>query len=78
MGKHHTRGMQSIAPRHIRLRGREDWREIVTRVMLTRFMDSPCAEPRMQAALDEDFLFLLYDVARTMRTRADQRARGHE
>jgi MarR family transcriptional regulator, transcriptional regulator for hemolysin len=29
----------------------------------------------MQAALDEDFLFLLYDVARTMRTRADQRAR---
>jgi MarR family transcriptional regulator, transcriptional regulator for hemolysin len=30
----------------------------------------------MQAALDEDFLFLLYDVARTMRTRADQRARA--
>jgi len=29
----------------------------------------------MQATLDEDFLFLLYDVARTMRTRADQRAR---
>lgn len=29
----------------------------------------------MQAALDNDFLFLLYDVARTMRTRADQRAR---
>jgi MarR family transcriptional regulator for hemolysin len=30
----------------------------------------------MQAALDQDFLFLLYDVARTMRTRADQRARA--
>jgi MarR family transcriptional regulator, transcriptional regulator for hemolysin len=30
----------------------------------------------MQAALDNDFLFLLYDVARTMRTRADQRARA--
>ena len=30
----------------------------------------------MLAALDEDFLFLLYDVARTMRTRADQRARA--
>jgi len=30
----------------------------------------------MQAALYEDFLFLLYDVARTMRTRADQRARA--
>jgi MarR family transcriptional regulator, transcriptional regulator for hemolysin len=29
----------------------------------------------MQAAFDTDFLFLLYDVARTMRTRADQRAR---
>jgi MarR family transcriptional regulator, transcriptional regulator for hemolysin len=29
----------------------------------------------MQAALDQDFLFLLHDVARTMRTRADQRAR---
>ncbi len=29
----------------------------------------------MQAAFDNDFLFLLYDVARTMRTRADQRAR---
>ena len=29
----------------------------------------------MQATLDEDFLFLLHDVARTMRTRADQRAR---
>jgi MarR family transcriptional regulator, transcriptional regulator for hemolysin len=30
----------------------------------------------MQAALDNDFLFLLYDVARSMRTRADQRARA--
>jgi MarR family transcriptional regulator for hemolysin len=30
----------------------------------------------MLAALDQDFLFLLYDVARTMRTRADQRARA--
>jgi len=30
----------------------------------------------MQATLDQDFLFLLYDVARTMRTRADQRARA--
>ena len=30
----------------------------------------------MQAALDQDFLFLLYDVARSMRTRADQRARA--
>jgi MarR family transcriptional regulator for hemolysin len=30
----------------------------------------------MQAALDQDFLFLLHDVARTMRTRADQRARA--
>jgi len=29
----------------------------------------------MQAGFDNDFLFLLYDVARTMRTRADQRAR---
>ena len=29
----------------------------------------------MQASFDNDFLFLLYDVARTMRTRADQRAR---
>src|SRR5207244_7632607 len=27
------------------------------------------------ASFDNDFLFLLYDVARTMRTRADQRAR---
>jgi MarR family transcriptional regulator for hemolysin len=32
----------------------------------------------MQAALDQDFLFLLYDVARTMRTRADQRARARD
>ena len=30
----------------------------------------------MQATLDQDFLFLLYDVARSMRTRADQRARA--
>src|ERR1700745_1802024 len=30
----------------------------------------------MQATFDTDFLFLLYDVARTMRTRADQRARA--
>src|ERR1700686_2942514 len=30
----------------------------------------------MQAALDHDFLFLLYDVARVMRNRADQRARA--
>jgi MarR family transcriptional regulator, transcriptional regulator for hemolysin len=29
----------------------------------------------MQAGFDNDFLFLLYDVARQMRTRADQRAR---
>jgi len=29
----------------------------------------------VQASFDNDFLFLLYDVARTMRTRADQRAR---
>ncbi|HXW26255.1 MAG TPA: MarR family transcriptional regulator [Xanthobacteraceae bacterium] len=29
----------------------------------------------MQAALDQDFLFLLYEVARTMRTRADRHAR---
>jgi MarR family transcriptional regulator for hemolysin len=29
----------------------------------------------MQATFDNDFLFLLYDVARLMRTRADQRAR---
>jgi DNA-binding MarR family transcriptional regulator len=29
----------------------------------------------MQAAFDHDFLFLLYDVARLMRTRADKRAR---
>ena len=29
----------------------------------------------MQATFDTDFLFLLYDVARSMRTRADQRAR---
>src|ERR1700730_17307753 len=29
----------------------------------------------MQASFDNDFLFLLYDVARQMRTRADQRAR---
>src|SRR5947208_10269782 len=29
----------------------------------------------MQAAFDHDFLILLYDVARAMRTRADQRAR---
>ncbi|MGA2128476.1 MAG: MarR family transcriptional regulator [Xanthobacteraceae bacterium] len=29
----------------------------------------------MQAGFDNDFMFLLYDVARLMRTRADQRAR---
>ena len=29
----------------------------------------------MQASFEHDFLFLLYDVARMMRTRADQRAR---
>jgi len=29
----------------------------------------------MQANFDSDFLFLLYDVARQMRTKADQRAR---
>jgi DNA-binding MarR family transcriptional regulator len=29
----------------------------------------------MQSGFDSDFLFLLYDVARLMRTRADQRAR---
>src|SRR5437660_8024486 len=29
----------------------------------------------MQAGFDSDFLFVLYDVARSMRTRADQRAR---
>ena len=37
-------------------------------------MGPPRGSP-MLAALDQDFLFLLYDVARTMRTRADQRAR---
>ena len=31
----------------------------------------------MQADLENDFLVLLYDVARQMRTRADQMARTH-
>ncbi len=31
----------------------------------------------MQADLENDFLLLLYDVARLMRTRADQMARAH-
>ena len=32
----------------------------------------------MQQSLDDDLLFLLYDVARLMRVRADQHARQHE
>src|SRR6516164_3626607 len=31
----------------------------------------------MKTSLEKDILFLLYDVARSMRTRADQRARRH-
>jgi DNA-binding MarR family transcriptional regulator len=43
--------------------------------LLTRVIISLLKVTKMQAAFDHDFLFLLYDVARLMRTRADKRAR---